>query len=233
MKHKYSFLLAVSLICASIVLVSCRSTRVRRTSSHEREHIYVQGPPPHAPAHGYRHKHQGVDLVYDSGRGVYVVVELPNHFYFEGHFYRHRGDRWEIGVNVGGPWKVVAEESLPKGLRSKKKGKAKPKGPPPHAPAHGYRHKYHEHGVELVYDSGLGVYVVVELADHFYFRGHYYRHRDSQWEIGVHVDGPWKVVAEKSLPKGLRSKKEGKGKGKGKPDEHPGKGVGLGKKKNK
>jgi hypothetical protein len=50
MKHKYSFLLAVALICASIVLVSCRSATVRRTSSHEREHVYVQGPPPHAPA---------------------------------------------------------------------------------------------------------------------------------------------------------------------------------------
>jgi hypothetical protein len=44
----------------------------------------------------------------------------------------------------------------------------------------------------------------------------------------VHVDGPWEVVVEESLPKGLRSKK--KGKGKGKPKENPGKGRGLGKK---
>jgi hypothetical protein len=83
--------------------------------------------------------------------------------------------------------------------------------------------------LELVYDSGLGVYVIVDLADHYYFKGHYYRHRDSKWEIGVRVYGPWKVVAEKSLPPGLR----GKQKGKGKPKEHPGKGLGLEKKKNK
>jgi len=231
MKHKYSFLLAVALICASMVLASCSSSRVRRTSSHKHEHVYVQGPPPHAPAHGYRHKYHGVELVYDSDRGVYVVVELDNHFYFKGHFYRHRrGDQWEIGVHVNGPWEVVAEKSLPKGLRSKKRDEAKPKGPPPHAPANGYRQKYQD--VDLVYDSGLGVYVVVDLADHYYFKEHYYRHREGRWEIGVHVKGPWKVVAEKSLPKGLRSKEKGKGKGKGKPKEHPGKGRGL-EKKNK
>ena len=77
--------------------------------------------------------------------------------------------------------------------------------------------------MELAYDSGLGVYVAVELPNHFYFKGHYYRQRETQWEIGVHVDGPWEVVVEESLPPGLRGKK-----GKGKPKEHPGKGRGRG-----
>jgi hypothetical protein len=126
MKHKYSFLLAAALICASIVLLSCRSSTVRRSSGHKRVH----GPPPHAPAHGYRYKYQGVELVYDSERGVYVVVELPNHFYFKGHYYRHRDSQWEIGLHVDGPWEVVSEESLPPGLRGKKKGKGKPKEHP-------------------------------------------------------------------------------------------------------
>jgi hypothetical protein len=130
MKHKYSFLLAVALICASIVLVSCRSATVRRTSSHEREHVYVQGPPPHAPAHGYRHKQHGVELVYDSGRGVYIVVELPNYFYCKGYYYRRIENQWQIGVHVDGPWEVVSEKSLPPGLRGKKKGKGKLKEPP-------------------------------------------------------------------------------------------------------
>ncbi len=127
MKHKYSFLLAVALTFSTLIFVSCRSVTVRGPSGHRRGH----GPPPHAPAHGYRHKHQdhGVELVYDSGLGVYVVVELPNHFYFEGHYYRHRESQWEIGVHVDGPWEVVVEESLPKGLRGKK-GKGKPKGRP-------------------------------------------------------------------------------------------------------
>ena len=47
------------------------------------------GPPPHAPAHGYRHKHQhGVELVYSSELGVYVVVGFPNHYFSEGHYFR-------------------------------------------------------------------------------------------------------------------------------------------------
>lgn len=124
MKHKYSFPLAVALICAAIVLVSCRSLTIGGSSGHK--HGLGHGPPPHAPAHGYRQKHQGVELVYDSGRGVYVVVKLPNHFYFGGHYYRQRESQWEIGVHVNGPWEVVVEESLPKGLRGKK-GKGKPK----------------------------------------------------------------------------------------------------------
>jgi len=130
MKHKYSFLLAVALTFSTLAFVSCRSARVRRTSSHKLGR--VQGPPPHAPAHGYRHKHRehGVELVYDSGLGVYVVVELADHFYFKGHYYRHGEIQWEIGVHVDGPWEVVAEESLPKGLRGKKRGKGKPKEHP-------------------------------------------------------------------------------------------------------
>ena len=125
MKHKYSFLLEVALICATSVFVSCRSVTVRGPSGQKRGH----GPPPHAPAHGYRHRQHGAELVYDSGRGVYVVVELPNHFYFKGHYYRHRETYWEIGVHVDGPWEVVTEESLPSGLRGKK-GKGKPKEHP-------------------------------------------------------------------------------------------------------
>lgn len=58
MKSKTLFLCAVVLACAAITLVSCSS--VGRGN----------GPPPHAPAHGYRHKHRAksVEIVYDSGR---------------------------------------------------------------------------------------------------------------------------------------------------------------------
>src|SRR5262245_650986 len=50
------------------------------------------GPPPWAPAHGYRHKqhrayqsHEGsVELVFDSGIGVYAVVGFPNYYWWDG-----------------------------------------------------------------------------------------------------------------------------------------------------
>jgi len=81
--------------------------------------------------------------------------------------------------------------------------------------------------VELVYDSGRGVYVVVDFPLHFYFEGNYYRYHEPHWEVGVHVDGPWESVSDDALPRGLRAKEKSKGKSK----ERPGRGLGLEKKK--
>lgn len=98
-------------------------------------------------------------------------------------------------------------------------------GPPAHAPAHGYRRK-HVHGMELVFDSGRGVYVVVGLSDHYYHDGYFFRLRSGIWEMSPKPDGHWKVASDKSLPMGLqvkakvnsnsRIKGNGNGKGKGK-----------------
>jgi hypothetical protein len=68
-----------------------------------------------------------VDLVYDSGRGVYVVVGLPDHYYFDGHFFRIRGAQWEVSLHASGGWKHVYEDSIPPGLRKKGKSKGKRK----------------------------------------------------------------------------------------------------------
>lgn len=81
-------------------------------------------------------------------------------------------------------------------------------GPPPHAPAHGYRHKHAHHGVDLVFDSGLGVYIVVNLTDHYYHDGHFFRLHDGVWQISAHLNHGWKH-ASKRLPPGL-AKKHGK-----------------------
>ena len=89
-----------------------------------------------------------------------------------------------------------------------KHASVKKPGPPPHAPAHGYRHKHHKHhkhGAELVFDSGLGVYVVVALEDVFYHVGHYYRWHDARWSRSDRSDGGWKVVVVSELPAGLKS----------------------------
>ena len=98
-------------------------------------------------------------------------------------------------------------------------------GPPAHAPAHGYRRK-HVHGVELVFDSGLGLYVVVGRTDHYYHDGYFFRFRSGIWERCPEPDGHWKVTSHNSLPIGLQAKakvnnnnnsgkENGKGKGRG------------------
>ncbi len=63
MKSKTLFLCAVVLACASLMLASCSSVGVYHRSS--RKIGRGNGPPPHAPAQGYRNKHktEGVELV--------------------------------------------------------------------------------------------------------------------------------------------------------------------------
>lgn len=76
------------------------------------------GPPPWAPAHGYRTKHpSGVDLVFDSGLGVYVVVDLPGVYFHGDRFYRQANGGWGIAGGPGGPWVAVAERDIPPGLQ--------------------------------------------------------------------------------------------------------------------
>lgn len=135
---KFKILSVVVLICMALMLVSCSSfsigTRSERRYEPRSERRYGRkpGPPPHAPAHGYRRKHRGVELVYDSGRGIYVVIDFPNHYYFKGHYYRLgeiQGEiQWEVGVNLEGPWGFISYGELPKGLRIEKKGKGKARG---------------------------------------------------------------------------------------------------------
>lgn len=92
--------------------------------------------------------------------------------------------------------------------------KAKGHGPPPHAPAHGYRAKTSD-GISIVFDTKLKVYIVVDLSNHYYYDGLYYRLKGDGWEVSARLHGSWEIVAEKKVPLALRSSKKGKGKGKG------------------
>lgn len=81
-------------------------------------------------------------------------------------------------------------------------------GPPPHAPAHGYRSHYHGH--DLVYDSRLGVYAVVGLANVYFYDGVYYRFDHNRWYYTRELDKGWNTHrGGRGLPPGL-AKKYGK-----------------------
>ena len=86
---------------------------------------------------------------------------------------------------------------------------AKRHGPPPHAPAHGYRHK-HADGMQLRYDSGMQIYLVVDHDGYYYDDGFYFRYRSGSWEMAASFSGEWKIAAEKRLPKALRKHKNKK-----------------------
>jgi hypothetical protein len=88
------------------------------------------GPPPHAPAHGHRARSAAshdVPLVFDSGLGVYVAVDVPNTYYYEGVYFRLVNGHWKVAAAIGGPWDPPRKNSVPPGLRKKYSKKHKKK----------------------------------------------------------------------------------------------------------
>jgi hypothetical protein len=88
------------------------------------------GPPAHAPAHGYRHRHakDNVVLVYDADIDVYVVSGYEACYFSAGQYFRDAGSSWEWSVSIEGPWKAVAHDSdVPPGLRHRGHGYGKAK----------------------------------------------------------------------------------------------------------
>ncbi len=86
------------------------------------------GPPSHAPAHGYRHKHpSGAEFRFDSQLGVYIVLGQAELYFHDGLFVRIHNGSWQVSASFDGPWKSKATEWVPSGLRSKHHAK-KPKG---------------------------------------------------------------------------------------------------------
>jgi hypothetical protein len=83
-------------------------------------------PPVHAPAHGYRAKQsqeapkqreadarKGIEVIFDSERGIYVGVKLTDVLFHEGRYYRERDNRWEVSVSGDGGWSIQASSSVP------------------------------------------------------------------------------------------------------------------------
>lgn len=133
MSFKKTSIFVVTSVVILLITASCSRYRV----CHEPTVIRRNGPPAHAPAHGHRRKYvHGMELVFDSGRGVYVVVGLSDHYYHDGYFYRLRGGLWEMSLKPNGNWKATSHNSLPFGLQTRAKvndngngkGKAKANG---------------------------------------------------------------------------------------------------------
>jgi hypothetical protein len=79
-------------------------------------------------------------------------------------------------------------------------------GPPPHAPAHGHRHKKHQDGIELVFDSGLGVYFVVDRPGYYWHGDRYLRWVSGSWSVSRRFDGHWSGISIDAVPAGLVAK---------------------------
>ena len=91
-------------------------------------------PPAHAPAHGYRAKQAqqapaparakgGIEVIFDSERGIHVAVGLLNVFFHEGHYYREQDGRWQVSVSGDGGWSFSASSGVPEVVVKAKKHK--------------------------------------------------------------------------------------------------------------
>jgi hypothetical protein len=65
-------------------------------------HAKSAGPPPHAPAHGYRRNHQ---YYYFPRQEVYFAVRSGTYFWFEGKY-------WKAGVSLPGHVRVDLDDAV-------------------------------------------------------------------------------------------------------------------------
>ena len=127
MKHQKVLVITSMLVFLMMTLPGCILVPVR---GYDRGPGY--GPPPHAPAHGYRRKHHGHDLVFDTDLGVYIVMGLPGLYFIDGLYYRVSSDGWHYSVRPDGDWHIHTKvlpgqlHKIPGG--NKKRGNGNGKG---------------------------------------------------------------------------------------------------------
>ncbi len=99
---------------------------------HPRSVVTIVGPPT-APAHGYRHSHGRIVLVFDRSLGCYVGEGHSDHYFHSQYYYRHHEGVWQRARRLEGPW-LARVGSLPPGLEKRYTGSRRAQ--PPAAPAH-------------------------------------------------------------------------------------------------
>jgi len=112
--NRRQFISVFSLASAAFLFSACASTGVVVGQPSGK------GPPPHAPAHGYRRKNrQGLEMTFDSNLGVYIMMNYSMHYYWDGRYYRKNKNQWESSKDINKKWKGIKKEQLPKGLQNK------------------------------------------------------------------------------------------------------------------
>ena len=120
-------IVTLCLLSMFIIVSGCTGVIVR---SHGHERPRHSPPPPHAPAHGYRHRTlHGIDTEYDARLGVYVVMGHPGHYFYNNRYYRFRDGYWEISGDFRRGWKRGSAQPLPNPVRARHR-EVRPPSPP-------------------------------------------------------------------------------------------------------
>jgi hypothetical protein len=84
-----------------------------------RDGHYHGGPPPHAPAHGYRYHYDDLDLVFDTALGIYLVFGYPYYYWYDNWYYHWDGDHWHRSKHFKRGWKHIDHDHVPRKLYRK------------------------------------------------------------------------------------------------------------------
>ena len=105
-KRLFTGLVVGFFIVSTFFLVGCAPKRVKVVYEKDANSGYSEaghkGPPAHAPAHGYRAKHQyryypSRSVYYDTGRRLYFYI---------------KGDNWEVGASLPNQIRIDLGDSV-------------------------------------------------------------------------------------------------------------------------
>jgi hypothetical protein len=100
------FLFSMSTVCIAGGSFTFKWGKDKEPENNQVKHTYKHkkkgGPPSHAPAHGYRAKHQ---YRYYPSSNVYKDTERGLYFYL-------KGDKWEVGASLPLPFREGLGESV-------------------------------------------------------------------------------------------------------------------------
>lgn len=195
--------------------------------------ITHNAPPPHAPAHGYRHRYYDHELKFDSGYGVYLVLNKPGLYFYNDHYIRFYNDSWQITNRLQDRWRPARQNDIPLKLErtrhhdKKRYVEEQPRHEKHHertnhyvTPKHGQRRHHQNH--ELSFDSRLDAYIIVNQPGIYFHDDHYLRFYRNVWQATSKLDGRWRAAQRQEVPEKLTKARHAK---KEKPvkAEHPGK----------
>lgn len=125
---KFLKMIAVGVACVFILSCNTMGVGVQAHVPPEKQKHKKKGPPPHAPAHGYRHQHRGHDLDYDSSIGAYVVINVPDTYFHQSLYIRLSTDgRWMVSADLNNGWRVETGTEIPHRLKQQKEYEYKQK----------------------------------------------------------------------------------------------------------
>lgn len=120
--------MTIKMIFLSLIIIGVAGCVDRAGVRYDSDPHYTKsGPPPHAPAHGYRSKHHQHDMIYDSKIAAYIVVGWAEHYFDNDLYFRYRDGRWQMNVNLDNDrgWKHADDREVPHKLRNSKAKKSK------------------------------------------------------------------------------------------------------------